>query len=307
MAAPEAGVFLTSPDIAASVGQTAKEMLDRAASHGRELRIGLRVHVIVRKSEERAREAASRLVSKLDAATGDAVRGKSLDAASLGVQGQVALRGGSDGEGCVAPRLWTGIGRARSGAGAAIVGDADQVVGTLEAYREAGVPPFILSGYPHIDQAEHFAEMVMPPSNTQRSGRPESAGGCHCSPGRDDLVGVEMLDTVGKGGVDLLDARADRRLGRDRPQAAEPVLEAGSCIIDGVALMLSRPPAAHPPQIVVPAPGARQGPACSRQVVELAPLGRLADHAFHGGLEPERLRHVQRVPFAPGVVGYAVA
>lgn len=162
VAAREADVFLTWPDTVASVGATAREMRDRAASYGRDLSIGLRAHVIVRETEEEARRAAARLISRLDAATGEAIRGKSLDAVSVGVQRQASLREGSDDEGYAEPNLWTGIGRARSGAGAAIVGDPEQVLAKLEAYREAGVSAFILSGYPHIDEAERFAEMVLP-------------------------------------------------------------------------------------------------------------------------------------------------
>src|SRR6202012_4391002 len=65
-------------------------------------------------------------------------------------------------DGYVEPNLWTGIGRARSGAGAAIVGDPDQVLAKLQAYRELGLEAFILSGYPHIAEADLFARHVLP-------------------------------------------------------------------------------------------------------------------------------------------------
>lgn len=162
VAAREADVFLTWPDTVAAVGATAREMQDRAAQHGRELLVGLRTHVIVRETEAEAKEAADRLISRLDPEIGAAIRGKSLDAASVGVQRQAALRETADEAGYAEPNLWTGIGKARSGAGAAIVGNPDQVVEKIEAYTDAGVSAFILSGYTHTAEAERFAEMVLP-------------------------------------------------------------------------------------------------------------------------------------------------
>lgn len=161
VAAREADVFLTWPDTVAAVGATAEEMRKRAASHGRDLKIGLRSHVIVRETEQEATSAARRLISKLDPDTGEAIRGKSLDAASVGVQRQASLRESADDEGYAEPHLWTGIGRARSGAGAAIVGDPEQVRSKLEAYIEAGVDAFILSGYPHVTECDLFARHVL--------------------------------------------------------------------------------------------------------------------------------------------------
>jgi alkanesulfonate monooxygenase len=162
VAAREADVFLTWPDTVEAVGGMVREMQGRAAAHGRTLRFGLRSHVIVRESEEEAMAAAACLVSRLDADTGAAIRARSLDASSVGVQRQTALREGADDSGFAEPNLWTGIGRARSGAGAAIVGSAEQVVGKLEDYRRQGIDAFILSGYPHLDECERVARLVLP-------------------------------------------------------------------------------------------------------------------------------------------------
>jgi alkanesulfonate monooxygenase len=162
VAAAQADVFLTWPDTLDAVADTISEMRTRSERHGRELRYGLRTHVIVRETEAEARQAADRLVSRLDAGTGAAIRGKSLDAASVGVQRQADLRGSADDSGYVAPNLWTGIGRARSGAGAALVGDPDQIVARLREYRDAGVDAFILSGYPHIEECKLVARHVLP-------------------------------------------------------------------------------------------------------------------------------------------------
>ena len=164
-AAAAADVFLTWPDTVASVGETVKDMAERADRHGRELKYGLRSHVIVRETEAEARAAADRLISQLDAETGEAIRQKSLDTASVGVARQSALRDGADDDGYAEPNLWTGVGRARSGAGAAIVGDPDQVAAKLAAYQEVGIEAFILSGYPHIAECDLFAEHVLPQLN----------------------------------------------------------------------------------------------------------------------------------------------
>ncbi|HEX6784419.1 MAG TPA: LLM class flavin-dependent oxidoreductase [Sphingomicrobium sp.] len=155
-------VYLMWPDTMDKVKETIADLKERAARHGRTLRFGYRAHVIVRESESEARAYADRLLSKLDAQAGDAIRNKSLDAKNYGVQRQAELRGAADGEGFVEDHLWTGVGRARSGCGAAIVGDPDQVLGKLKAYREAGMDAFILSGYPHIAECDLFARHVLP-------------------------------------------------------------------------------------------------------------------------------------------------
>jgi alkanesulfonate monooxygenase len=161
-AAAAADVFLTWPDTVASVGDTIRNMAERAERHDRELKYGLRSHVIVRETEAEARAAADRLVSQLDPDTGEAIRQKSLDTASVGVSRQSELRDGADDDGYAEANLWTGVGKARSGAGAAIVGDPDQVAAKLAAYQDVGVEAFILSGYPHIAECDLFAEHVLP-------------------------------------------------------------------------------------------------------------------------------------------------
>ncbi|MBT8207600.1 MAG: LLM class flavin-dependent oxidoreductase [Acidimicrobiia bacterium] len=166
-AAEHADVFLTWPDKVDSVAGLVREMNERAAKFDRTLRYGFRSHVIVRETEAEARAAADRLVSKLDTDTGESIRAKSLDAASVGVQRQAELRQASTDDGYVEDNLWTGVGRARSGAGAAIVGDPDQVRAKIEAYQAVGVDAFIFSGYPHIEECDLFAKYVLPNLNHQ--------------------------------------------------------------------------------------------------------------------------------------------
>ena len=160
-AAVAADVFLTWPDTVSGVAATVAEMRERAAAVGRELRFGLRSHVIVRATEAEALDATRRLVSRLDDDAGAAIRARSLDAASAGVQRQAELRAGADPDGFAEEGLWTGIGRARSGAGAAIVGDPDAVAAKLGAYRAVGIDAFILSGYPHLAECDLFGRLVL--------------------------------------------------------------------------------------------------------------------------------------------------
>ena len=160
-AAAAADVFLTWPDTVTGVAATVADMRARAARRGRTLRYGLRSHVIVRDTASEARAAAARLISRLDNTVGEAIRSRSLDSASVGVRRQAELRDYSDSDGYVEANLWTGIGRARSGAGAAIVGNPDEVARKLEAYRQVGIDVFILSGYPHLSECDRVARHVL--------------------------------------------------------------------------------------------------------------------------------------------------
>jgi len=133
-----------------------------AAAHGRVLDYGLRVHMIVRETEQEAREHARMLVSKLDDEQGQLIRERAQDASSLGVSLQARNRALADVEGYVEPHLWTGVGRARSGCGAALVGSPEQVLSAIEEYKAMGIRAFIFSGYPHLEECEHFGRLVLP-------------------------------------------------------------------------------------------------------------------------------------------------
>jgi alkanesulfonate monooxygenase len=161
-AAMDADVYLMWPDTEEEIARIMGDMTERAARHGRTLKFGYRVHVVVRETEEEARDAASHLISAVDAATGDAIRARSLDSTSAGVRRQAELRATAHEDGFVEPSLWTGIGKARSGCGAAIVGTPQQVIEKIQRYQSMGIEAFIFSGYPHIDEAQRFAELVLP-------------------------------------------------------------------------------------------------------------------------------------------------
>ena len=161
-AAHGADVYLMWPDTTDELRRTMDDVGTRAAALGRSIRFGYRVHVVVRDTTQEAREAAGHLISAVDEETGNAIRARSLDSQSTGVRRQAELRGSAAGDGFVEPALWTGIGRARSGCGAAVVGSPAEVLDKLMSYREIGMEAFILSGYPHIDEAERFARLVLP-------------------------------------------------------------------------------------------------------------------------------------------------
>ena len=159
-------VYLMWPETKDQLAERMKAVHERAAAHGRTLDYGLRVHVIVRDTEKEARQYADHLVSKLDDEYGRLIRDRAHDAASLGVSHQARARELADQFGYVEPNLWTGIGRARSGCGAALVGSTDQVLSKLAEYRDMGIRAFILSGYPHLDEADHFGTKVLPALET---------------------------------------------------------------------------------------------------------------------------------------------
>lgn len=155
-------VYLMWPETTDMLEQRMKDVHARAEAHGRTLDYGLRVHMIVRDTEAEAKEYADYIASKLDDEYGKLIRDRAHDSISLGVSHQSRARELADKFGYVEPGLWTGVGRARSGCGAALVGSTDQVMSKIEAYQKMGIRAFIFSGYPHIDEAEHFGKRVMP-------------------------------------------------------------------------------------------------------------------------------------------------
>lgn len=159
-------VYLMWPETREALAGRMKAAHARAEAHGRTLDYGLRVHMVVRDTEQEAREYAEHLVSRLDDEYGKLIRDRAHDSISLGVSHQARARELADQYGYIEPNLWTGVGRARSGCGAALVGSTDRILTELEAYRKMGIRAFILSGYPHLDEAEHFGTKVLPQLKT---------------------------------------------------------------------------------------------------------------------------------------------
>lgn len=167
-------VYLMWPEKIEELEGRMKAVNEVAAKYDRTLDYGLRVHMIVRDTEKEAQEYADYIVSKLDDAQGTAIRERALDAKSLGVSHQAKNRDVADEFGYIEPNLWTGVGRARSGCGAALVGSTDQVMSKIEAYQKMGIRAFIFSGYPHLEEARHFGSRVLP--NLKTCSLPQAYG-----------------------------------------------------------------------------------------------------------------------------------
>lgn len=167
-------VYLMWPEPQENLAQRMRDVNAVAERYDRTLDYGLRVHMIVRDTEAEAREYADHLVSKLDDEYGKLIRDRAHDSISLGVAHQAKARELADKYGYVEPNLWTGVGRARSGCGAALVGSTDQVMSKIESYQKMGIRAFIFSGYPHIDECIHFGTKVLP--NLKTCSLPEAYG-----------------------------------------------------------------------------------------------------------------------------------
>jgi alkanesulfonate monooxygenase len=155
-------VYLMWPEPEEQLAERMKAVNAVAERYGRTLDYGLRVHMIVRDTEAEARDYADYIVSKLDDEYGKLIRDRAHDSISLGVAHQAKARELADKFGYVEPSLWTGVGRARSGCGAALVGSVDQVMTKIETYQKMGMRAFIFSGYPHLEECKIFGEKVMP-------------------------------------------------------------------------------------------------------------------------------------------------
>jgi len=168
LAARQLDTYLTWGEPPAAVADKLVDVRTRAARHGRTLSYGIRLHVIVRETEDAAWAAARELISHLDEATVAAAQKKFAQMDSVGQQRMAALHGGRFDKHDVrkglevAPNLWAGVGLVRGGAGTALVGNPEQVAARLREYAELGLEYFVLSGYPHLEEAYRFAELVFP-------------------------------------------------------------------------------------------------------------------------------------------------
>lgn len=166
LCAEHCDVYLMWPETEERLQELMTNMSTKAAGYGRTVDFGLRVHVIVRETEVEARRAAVQLMRYIDDEKGTAIRERALDAHSYGVARQSEMRSLADDDGFAEPHLWTGIGRARSGCGGALVGNPEQVLQKIERYRKMGIRSFIFSGYPHASECKRFAHLVLPKLKT---------------------------------------------------------------------------------------------------------------------------------------------
>ena len=153
-------VYLTWAEPPAAVAEKIADVRARAAAHGRTLRYGLRVNIIVRETEAEAWAAAESLISKVDRATAKSALAAFSRFESEGQRRMTELASRDDLT--VSPNLWAGIGLVRGGAGTALVGSPRQVADRLQEYRDLGIDALVLSGYPHLEEAERVADLLFP-------------------------------------------------------------------------------------------------------------------------------------------------
>lgn len=169
VAAAEADVFLTWGEPPAQVAEKISVVEKAAARKGRTIRGGIRLHVITRDTSDEAWAVADELISGLD---DDLITRRQKALRSIGSEGQrrmLDLHGGDRDNLLVAPNLWAGFGLVRGGAGTALVGSHDEVADRIREYVAAGIDEFIFSGYPHLEEAEHFGRGVLPLVRTGHS------------------------------------------------------------------------------------------------------------------------------------------
>ena len=162
LAAEQVDVYLTWGEPPAAVAQKIAEIKRLAAQKGRTLRFGIRLHVIVRETNEAAWQAAEDLIARLDDNTIAKAQAAFAKMDSEGQRRMAAAHGGRRDKLEIAPNLWAGVGLVRGGAGTALVGDPATVAARMREYAELGIETFILSGYPHLEEAYRFSELVFP-------------------------------------------------------------------------------------------------------------------------------------------------
>ena len=162
VASSHADVYLTWGEPLDAVAEKVRVIKEMAAGKGRSIRAGLRIHIITRDTEEEAWVEADRIIAGLDPAEVEKARERFSRMESVGQAKMAELAHGGDDDLVIAPNLWAGIGLVREGAGTAIVGSHEQVAERLLDYRDVGIDEFILSGYPHLEEALRFGEYVRP-------------------------------------------------------------------------------------------------------------------------------------------------
>ncbi|MEB7540317.1 FMNH2-dependent alkanesulfonate monooxygenase [Pantoea anthophila] len=162
VAASQIDTYLTWGEPVEQVAEKLAVVRQRAQEQGRTLSYGIRLHVIVRETEEEAWAAADRLISHLDDETIAAAQKIFARMDSAGQARMSALHQGSRESLRIGPNLWAGVGLVRGGAGTALVGNPQQVADRIREYQALGIENFIFSGYPHLEEAHRFADLVMP-------------------------------------------------------------------------------------------------------------------------------------------------
>ena len=162
VAARHVDVYLTWGEPPAQVAEKIAWVRGLAAKEGRSLRFGVRLHVITRDTSEQAWAEANRLLDGFGTETVRSVQAGLARSESEGQQRMLALHGGSRDGLEIHPNLWAGIGLVRGGAGTALVGNHEEVAERIKEYAALGIEEFVLSGYPHLEEAYWFGEGVLP-------------------------------------------------------------------------------------------------------------------------------------------------
>jgi alkanesulfonate monooxygenase len=162
VAARHANVYLTWGEPPAAVAEKLDRVRAAASKHGRTLRYGIRLHTIARDTSEAAWAEAGRLLDQIDQADIDRIQAGLRRSAGEGQRRMLDLNGGSKDNLEIHPNLWAGIGLVRGGAGTALVGSFTEIADLIEEYRSVGISQFVLSGYPHLEEAYWFGEGVLP-------------------------------------------------------------------------------------------------------------------------------------------------
>lgn len=177
LAAAQADTYLTWGEPPAQVAEKIADIRTRARAHGRTLRFGIRLHLIVRETEDEAWDAARRLIRHLsDDTIATAQRKLATESDSEGQRRMLALHGGSRDRLEVAPNLWAGVGLVRGGAGTALVGDPVTVAARIREYQDLGIDTVIASGYPHLEESYRVAELLFPHLDLHTSARVPQGG-----------------------------------------------------------------------------------------------------------------------------------
>jgi alkanesulfonate monooxygenase len=162
VAAKYCDVYLTWGEPPAAVAEKIARVRERAALVGRQLRFGIRLHVITRDTSAAAWTEADRLLDGLDEQMVSSIQRGLAASESEGQRRMLELHGGRRDQLEVAPNLWAGVGLARGGAGTALVGSHSEVADRIEEYHALGIDEFVMSGYPHLEEAYWFGEGVLP-------------------------------------------------------------------------------------------------------------------------------------------------
>lgn len=155
-------VYLTWGEPPAQVAESIEDVKRRAAARGKTMRFGIRLHFIVRDTDEQAWAAANELISKVPDDVIATAQAKFKVADSVGQRRMQALHGGDRNKLEISPNLWAGIGLVRSGSATALVGSPATVAARIKEYQSLGIDTVIGSGYPHLEEAYRVAESVFP-------------------------------------------------------------------------------------------------------------------------------------------------